>query len=79
MYFFRGVPGLSEKPKILCVGEQRDGKPLPAALTEMFQVVAANNPIRALARLTHEPFEGVLVFSDHFTDALRIGRFLRNE
>jgi PAS domain S-box-containing protein len=70
---------LSEKPKILCVTTQREGQELPPALTESFQVVTANNPIRALARLTHEPFAGVLVFSEHFKDALRIGRLLRNE
>src|SRR5436190_7157297 len=44
----------------------------------LFEVVKVQNPIRALARLTHEKFDGIFVSEEHFQEALRFGRLLEN-
>jgi len=71
---------LSEKPKILLVGIPT---PQDAALVDHLrqtnEVVQVSSPIRALARLTHEPFDAIHVVSAHFTEGLRLGRLLQNE
>ncbi len=71
---------MSAKPKILCVYDQGEGKvQLPSELTESFDVVVVRNPLRAIAQLAREQFAGVYVTTDHFGEALRLGRLLQNE
>jgi CheY-like chemotaxis protein len=43
------------------------------------ELVAVDNPIRALARVTKEPFDGVFVTSEFFKEALELGKALQNE
>ena len=71
---------MSERPKILCVSDSqhRDTK-LLGRLAETFDVVEVQSPIRALACLTRESFAGMYVMSEHFGEAVRLGRLLQNE
>ena len=71
---------MPERPKILCVSDshRRDTK-LLGRLAETFDVVEVQSPIRALACLTRESFAGMYVMSEHFDEAVRLGRRLQNE
>ncbi|GMQ80197.1 MAG: response regulator [Planctomycetia bacterium] len=72
--------GLPEKPKILLLeGDADQGADLRAALTERFQVEVVAGPVRALARLAHEPFDGVYVAKAHLSDAFHLGALVQNE
>jgi two-component system, sensor histidine kinase SagS len=70
---------VAKKPRVLFVGGSIDhAAGLPAGTESLFDVVPVQNPIRALARLTHEEFDGIFVSQDHFHEALRFGRLLEN-
>lgn len=49
------------------------------ALQGACDVVEVHNPLRALARLSQEPFTGMLVSAQHFGQAMRLGQLLQNE
>jgi CheY-like chemotaxis protein len=83
---------LTDRPKILCVSESaasseaRPDKPLvadssavPDVLRQSCDVVEVHNPLRALARLSQEPFSGMFVSAEHFGQAMRLGQLLQNE
>lgn len=52
---------------------------LPAALRESAQIVTVHNPLRALAKVAREKFDGVYVSTDHLQSAVRLGRLLEND
>ncbi len=81
-----GVPGwrtggLTAKPRILYVaGDDRpNGGALPNELRDTYEVVEAQGPLRALARLTHEEFAAVYVAANHLDEAFQLGHLLQNE
>ena len=73
-------PILAAKPKLLFVGDaHRRLQHLPEQLRDSFEVVQVQSPLRALSRLTREPFAGLFVHSEHLGDAFQIGKLLQNE
>jgi len=71
------LPG---KPKILFICDSRkEVADLLGRAVDTCDVVVAGNPMRALARLTREKFDGVYVASDYLQQAFEIGRLLQNE
>ncbi|MGI8980706.1 MAG: response regulator [Pirellulaceae bacterium] len=70
---------MADKPRVLFVGGSNDNTAdLPAGTETLFDVVKVQNPIRALAKLTHEDFDGLFVSKEHFQEALRFGRLLES-
>ena len=71
---------MSTRPKILYVCSPQDASAqLPAAVLETCDVVEVHNPLRALAKIAREPFDGIYVAADHFNEAVRLGRLLQND
>ena len=70
---------MTAKPKILVVRDPagRDA-PLPI-VTDGFEVEEVNSPLRALARMSREPYDGVFVSAGHIGEAIRMGKLLQNE
>ncbi len=71
---------MSAKPKILLVCDSRDdaGR-MFAELADSHELVVVQNPVRALAMLTREKFDGVYVAPEHMQRALDLARLIRNE
>ncbi len=68
---------MAQKPRVLYVcSSASDTAGLPAGAESFFDVVQVQNPLRALALLTREQFDGIYVSADHFQEALRFGRLL---
>ena len=76
---FQGERPLSERPRILFVGDSAKSAEFADWLRQKYEVVVVPSTLRALGRLNREQFAGVYVFSDHFSDALQLGRLLQNE
>lgn len=72
--------GLDNKPKVLCVGDipVLHGNWLES-LRKDCEVVEVQNPLRALARLTSEKFDGVFVDQEHLRGTLKLGHLLQSE
>ncbi len=71
---------LSETPKILLVGDSRENvEQTLSAACQSHDVVVVQNPMRALALLTRERFDGVFVTAQYFREAFEIGKLLQNE
>ena len=71
---------LLEKPKILLVGDSRENvEQTLCATSDSHEVVVVQNPMRALALLTRERFDGVFVTAQYFREAFEIGKLLQNE
>ena len=71
---------MPEKPRILCVGQPSKGDgDFATRLREFYEVVDAPTPLRALARLTHEDFSGIYVFSEGLRDGLQFARLAQSE
>jgi CheY-like chemotaxis protein len=71
---------LAAKPKLLFVGDsQPEQRQVLEQLRESFEVVQVPSPLRALSRLTREPFAGLYVASEHLGGAFQIGRLLQSE
>ena len=60
-------------------GPTGDLSALPEGLRESSDVVVVHNPLRALARIAREQFDGIYVTADHFQAALRLRRLLEND
>jgi CheY-like chemotaxis protein/PAS domain-containing protein len=72
--------GLTSRPKILFVCGPNDAPDsLPALVRESCDIVEVNNPLRALAKIAREPFDGIYVAADRFQEAVRLGRLLEND
>jgi two-component system, sensor histidine kinase SagS len=71
---------LAAKSRILLVcSSGENAEQLLARAAESHDVVVASNPMRALAHLSRERFEGVYVSSEYLQEALKLGRLLQNE
>ncbi|MEX2174056.1 MAG: GAF domain-containing protein [Pirellulaceae bacterium] len=71
---------MPEKLKLLYVCDPASGvETLPSGLRDEAEVVVVHNPLRALAKIAHEPFDGIYVTADHFQAALRLRRLLEND
>jgi two-component system, sensor histidine kinase SagS len=71
---------LTSKPKLLYVSRSRDGQNARVSpLSETFDIVHVQGPIRALAQLSRDDFAAIYVDAEHIHEALRIGKLLQNE
>ena len=71
---------LPEKPRILVVGDVReDAEEALAAASQSHEVVVVEDPLRALALLRGERYDGVLVAARYFQEAFETGNLLRKE
>jgi CheY-like chemotaxis protein len=68
---------VSGKPKLLYVAGDSDH--LPESIASACEIVEVRNPLRALAKVTREEFDGIYVAAKRFTEALRLGRLLEND
>ncbi len=75
-----GVLGLTEKPKVLCLcGTDERAAKLLRQLGDSCDVVEVHSPFRALILLGRDEFASLHIGSEHFTEALRLAKRLRNE
>ena len=75
---WRRRENLSAKRRILVVSDSPESaEQMPPSPADVELVV--QSPMRALALLTREEFDGVYVTSKYFREALQVGRLLRNE
>ena len=71
---------LSEQPKILLICDSReDVEQTLAQATGSHDVVVVQNPMRALALLTRQKFDGVYLTSKYLREALEIGQLIQKE
>ena len=71
---------MESKPRILFVCNTRESVDrLLGSSADSYDVVVVENPMRALAFLTREEFDGVYVTANHLQQALEVGKFLQNE
>jgi CheY-like chemotaxis protein/PAS domain-containing protein len=71
---------LLEKPKLLLVGESGESaEEMLSAASDSHEIVVVQNPIRALAMLARDRFDGVFVTAKYFQEAFEIGKLLQNE
>ena len=71
---------LLEKPKLLLVGDScESAEEMLSVASESHEIVAVQNPMRALSMLTRERFAGVFVTAKYFQEAFQIGKLLQNE
>ena len=76
----RGVPGLSDKPKILCVGEPPAGAAdLLEHLDDRFEIVRVHSRLRAFAQLARHRFDAIYVIPAQDTDGLTIAKWTQSE
>jgi GAF domain-containing protein len=52
---------------------------LPEGLRSSADIVTVHNPLRALAQMARDKFDGVYVAGDHLQNVLRLGRLLEND
>ncbi|MDX1948398.1 MAG: GAF domain-containing protein [Pirellulaceae bacterium] len=66
--------------KILYVCSPGDGlASLPAGVRDDAEVVVVHNPVRAIAEMGRQQFDGIYVAGDHFASAVRLGRLIQHE
>jgi CheY-like chemotaxis protein/PAS domain-containing protein len=71
---------LTAKPKLLLVCESREkAERLLSHATVSHEVVVATSPLRALAQLGREQFDGFFISSEYLQGVLEIGRLLQNK
>jgi CheY-like chemotaxis protein len=71
---------LTTKPKILLICDTRENaERLLADAVNSHEVLVVQNPLRALAYLTRENFDGVYVAAEYLQQALEIGKLLQND
>ncbi len=71
---------MAAKPKILLVCDCQEGVgEMLAGLADSHELVVVQNPVRALARLTREKFDGIYVAPQYMQPALDLARLIRNE
>ncbi|MEX0641341.1 MAG: response regulator [Pirellulales bacterium] len=71
---------MADKPRDLLVGDHTTStNELVAELEKRFEVARAENPLRALAQLNRNDFEGVYVTAPHVAHANRFGHLLETE
>jgi len=71
---------LADPLRILHVGGPGDSaESLPEGLRSSAQVVTVHNPLRALAQMARDKFDGVYVAAEHLQHVVRLGRLLDND
>src|SRR5262245_44968080 len=66
--------------RILYVCNPNDSlESLPEALRASADVQTVHNPLRALAKIAREKYDGVYVAADHLQSVVRLGRLLEND
>jgi GAF domain-containing protein len=71
---------VGDRHRILFVCNPSDSlESLPEALRSSADVQVVHNPLRALARIAREKYDGVYVAADHLQNAVRLGRLLEND
>ena len=76
---FPGDGSLTAKPKILVVRDTAaDSSSLPV-IPDGYEIEEVRSPLRALSRMTREPYAGVFVAAGHIGEAIRMGKLLQNE
>lgn len=68
---------MSGKPKLLFVAGE--GDVLPPSIGSAYEIAEVHNPLRALAKIGREEYDGIYVAAKHFSEALRLGRLLEND
>src|SRR3954470_474028 len=79
---FSRAEGLSvaDRHRILFVCNPNDSlESLPEALRTSADVEIVHNPLRALARIAREKYDGVYVAANHLQNAVQLGRLLEND
>src|SRR3954470_8333559 len=79
---FSRAEGLSvaDRLRILFVCNPNDSiESLPEPLRVAADVQVVHNPLRALAKIAREKYDGVYVAADHLQNAVRLGRLLEND
>src|SRR5437773_5636990 len=73
-------PAVTDRHRILFVCNPNDSlESLPEALRASAHVETVHNPLRALARIAREKYDGVYVAADNLQNAVRLGRLLEND
>ncbi|MGW8257002.1 MAG: response regulator [Thermoguttaceae bacterium] len=71
---------MTTKPKILLICESgEDARHLLADVTNSHEILAVQNPMRALATFSREQFDGVYVSAGYLQRVFEIGGLLQNE
>ena len=71
---------MADRHRILFVCNPSDSlESLPEAVRASADVQVVHNPLRALARIAREKYDGVYVAADHLQNAVRLGRLLEND
>lgn len=71
---------MKQRPRILYVCPPNDAnEALPESLRACCDVTTVHNPLRALARIAHDKYDGVYVAAEHLQNAVRLARLLEND
>jgi len=71
---------LSGTPKLLLVADSpKVVERLLGPAADAFDLVVVQNPMRALAHLSREPFAGAFISSEYLQQAFELGRLVQNE
>lgn len=71
---------MAERQRILFVCSPNDSlESLPQSLRASADVLTVHNPLRALAKIARERFDGVYVAADQLQNAVRLGRLIEND
>ena len=71
---------VADRLRILYVCNPSDSlESLPEALRSSAEVQVVHNPLRALAKIAREEYDGVYVAANHLQNAVRLGRLLEND
>jgi len=71
---------VTARHRILYVCHPNDSlESLPEALQTSAEVDVVHNPLRALARIAREKYDGVYVAANHLQNAVQLGRLLEND
>jgi two-component system, sensor histidine kinase SagS len=71
---------VSARQRILYICNPNDSvESLPEAVRATADIQVAHNPLRAIARITREKFDGIYVAADRLQNAVRLGRLLEND
>ncbi len=72
--------GLTEKPKILCVGQpSTNDAPLLQKISDEYEVVHVATRFRAFANLARNTFAAIYIFPNGATDGLALAKWTQSE
>jgi len=75
-----GISAVANRHRILFVCSPNDSiESLPEALQTSADVDIVHNPLRALARIAREKYDGIYVAADHLQNAVQLGRLIEND